>query len=261
MTITTTTPAIEHKSDFIKMRKAGYTYRDIGRHFGISHERVRQILAEDGGASAWARTSARDKRETEIATITAWLDEHGPVERAVVLDHFGMTASRLTTLIAEGLPSHKILMTARDTTPQFSDEQVGEALNAAWAELLKVNPTATGLSYVMYERLRGPGSPSAPLLVARFGWEDACEKFGIPAGESWRAKTDYISKWTDEGILRVVAEYANSRIDAGARPSYLGYERWQQERAHAPSGTLVRNRMRDTGLTTWPQIVKAALSV
>lgn len=261
MSITHSMPATAHKSEFVKMRKAGYTYRDIGAHFGISHERVRQILSEDGGAGAWARTPAAEKRKKEIEAISRWLEEHGPVERDALIEHFGITAARLTTLVTEGLPSHLILISGRDTTPQFTDAEVADALRRAWAELLASNPGATGLSHVMYERLRRSDDPSSALLVARYGWEGACRMFEVPHGESWRPKSSYTSRWTDNDVLTWVKEYAVSRRAEGARPSYLGYERWQQGRADAPSGTLVRNRMREAGLMTWPQIVSAAMTV
>jgi Sigma-70, region 4 len=261
MTITSVVPASAHKDEFIRMRRAGHTYREIGAHFGVSHERVRQILAEAGGADAWARTPAAVRRSKEIETISRWLEENGPIQRDALIEHFGITSSHLTTLVAEGLPSHLILMSGRDTTPQFSDSEVADALVRAWAALLEANPKATGLSHVMYERVRRSTDPSAALLVARYGWEEACKTFGVPPGESWRSKDSYKSRWTDEDMLAQVRMYVEVCREDGRRPSYLGYERWQQERPDAPSGTLVRNRMRDAGWTTWPQIVSAAVTV
>jgi hypothetical protein len=258
MTVSTPTGAIEHYDDFVRLRKAGHSYREIGLKFGLSHERVRQILVAGGEVDEFARTPSRSRRREQIEEITEWLEAEGPVERNRVLEKFGITSNRLNSLIAEGVPSHLILMSARETKVQFTDDVVRDALHRAWAELQRVNPKATGLSHVMYERLRRMDDPSSPLLVSRYGWENACSEFGVPAGETWRPKASYTSRWTDEELLEFVRAYTADCRVSEERPSYLGFERWQQLRPEAPSGTLVRNRMRERGIRTWPEVVVAA---
>lgn len=255
MTVST---ADDLRDEFVKLRKAGFSYRAIGEKFGLSHERVRQVTVKGEDPSEWSRKPSRDKRQDLIEEIASWLDENGPVARDTVLSHFELSSSRLTQLIAEGLPSHQMLVTSRPNDVQFSDEEIDKALRRAWAEVQRLNPGATGLSHVMYERVRQGSDPSSSLLVARFGWEHACKAAGVPSGFSMRPKSSYATRWTDEQILAKVAEYVEVCAEARKRPSYLGYDRWQQWDSEAPSGTLVRNRMRDAGIKTWPDIVMTA---
>ena len=261
MTITPTPTAEQHYDEFVRLRKAGFSYRAIGAKFGLSHERVRQVLVRDGEPADWARTTARTKRKAKIAEITKWLDENGPVARDQVLEQFGLSKSQLTQMIAEGLPSHQMLVASRPQEQQFSDEQVNDAVVRAWDDIQRLNPRATGLSHVLYERVRQIHDPSAALLIARYGWEVACANAGVPSGLSLRPKDTYQTRWADADILAKVGEYVTECMAEGNRPSYLGYDRWQQYDADAPSGTLVRNRMRTAGLTTWPDIVMAASTV
>ena len=253
-----TTTADDLRPEFVKMRKAGFSYRAIGEKHGLSHERVRQVLHKHGDPSEWARTPSVSKREAKIAEIEEWLEANGPVARDQVLEQFGLTRAQLTQLIAEGLPSHRMLVSSRQNETTFSDDDIAGAMQNAWAEIQRINPSATGLSHVLYDRVRRESDPSAALLVSRFGWENACATAGVPAGISLRPKATYTTRWTDADILAKVREYVDECMADDQRPSYLGYDRWQQYDSDAPSGTLVRNRMRDIGLLTWPEIVVAA---
>jgi hypothetical protein len=243
---------------FAALRRAGWGYREIGLKFGLSHERVRQVLTRDG--ELWKRPTAKEKRAVRIRELAAWLDENGPITRDAFMAEFGLTGPQLTQLVTEGLPSHMILLPTRSTDVFFSDEDVHEALRRAWGVLQERNPGSLGMSHVMYERVRKLSDPSAAALVARFGWETACADAGVPSGYAYRAKDTYESRWTDEDLLGIVREYVDECVGAKQRPTYLGYERWQQLSDERPSGTLIRTRMRQLALMTWAEIVSAAMN-
>ena len=92
---TATTTALDHTEDFVRMRTAGYTYREIAEKYEISQERVRQVLAADGRTDKFTRSHARKNRIAEIAEIASWLEEVGPVARNRVLE--SLRAHRLPT--------------------------------------------------------------------------------------------------------------------------------------------------------------------
>ena len=68
----------------------------------------------------------------------------------------------------------------------------------------------------------------------------------------------YRREWLPEQLLAVVRRYLRHADHSGERPTYLGYERFQRLHADLPSGTTVRNRLREVGLDSWPVIVTAA---
>ena len=133
-------------------------------------------------------------------------------------------------------------------------------MRAAWAEEQRINPAATGLSHSRYDKLRGPGDPSGPLVVSRYGWAAICGEAGVPSGPSMRDPGSYSSTWTEDDILDWVERYVQHCGEVKVRPSFVGYEEWQLTAVGAPSGSTVRNRLRDAGLRTWPEIAMAAVN-
>lgn len=256
------TATTELRPEIERLRRAGYSYRDIGNKVGLSHERVRQILVGNDDPSTWALPSAYQARQEQVREITAWLKDNGPVERTRVLEEFDLTSSQLSRLVAEGLPSHMVLGRPRTWTPTvYEDTDIYDALRRAWSAYRAADSGASGLSHATYTRYRAEGDPSASLIVNRHGWNDACIAAGVTPGKRWREGSGYVSRWTDDQLLDAVARFIEHCHVSGDRPSYLGYDRWQQTAVDAPSGTLVRNRLRasEAELRTWNEIVEYAL--
>lgn len=254
----TTATAYSHREEMAALRAEGKSYADIGAQYGYSHEHVRNVLG-DTKETPWSEQRA-EARATRLAEIQDWLNANGPVLRTDLMQQFGLSDSQLVHMIGQGLESHLILTPPREHDVDFTIERVHQALRWAWSEVQRLDPTATGLSHARYDEVRRADEPSGPLIVSRYGWASICEQAGVPSGQYRRPPGSYTSAWTDAEILGAIREYTDWARVQKKRPSYTGYDRWQRDLPDAPSGSTVRNRMRQVGYRTWPEIVQAALS-
>ena len=261
MTAVTRT-AEDLREEFEQLRSEGLSYREIGDRYGLSHERVRQVVGSSADPEVWAERKRRE-RAAWRDEIASWLEEHGPVTRDALAEAWDLSQYQVSRLVNEGLPSHLIMSPERTRERDFDTDDIVRAMRRAWEALKAANPRAIGLSHANYEAYRSTTEPSAALVVSRYGWDVIAEIADVPTGGSRRSKESYVSAWSDEEILHAIKEYVEESRNAGARPTYTGYEVWQRERDDAPSGSTVRNRARqmEPPMSRWPQIVATALAL
>jgi hypothetical protein len=265
--MTTTTPttapraqAEDHRDEWITLRQAGHSYRQIGEKFGFSHEMVRQTIGADSGTRINIYAQKRAERRAELRT---WLEANGPVARSVLFDHFGINGRQLIYFTREDdtFPLHLILLDSRPTeaAQSFSDDDVFSAMRQAWHDVQAHKPLARGLSHVLYERHREPDQPSSARIIGRYDtWSKACALAEIPSGDAYRPAATYSTAWTAAALLDAVARYLADCAEHNAKPTYTRYDQYQREHDDLPSGTTVRLRLKGEGLATWPAIVAAA---
>lgn len=248
------------RDEWADARRSGESYRSIGQRYGVSHERVRQVVAEEPGTSM--NIFAR-QRADKVAAIKVWLEENGPVTRVVLLEQFGLNGRQLSYLIRDypDFPMHLVILSARPTDAEYTDDAIYDAMRRAWGQLKTENPTATGLSHALYDKYRNAKTePSPARIIGReLTWEMACEHAAIPAGSTYRSKASYGSIWTEDQLWDALVAYLDQSEVDGIRPSYGRYDAWQKTQDGRPSGTTVRLKMRALGYETWPGIVEEAV--
>lgn len=246
----------------IKMRRSGASYRDIGQKFSMSHEKVRTVLTRSGAdLPQHAHTFKRQERKKVVEELSQWLADNGPASRARIHDVFGLSNKEINALVQEGVPGHLILASARDSLRDTPESDVIESLQRAWKTVQKTAPDVEGLSHTMYEQVRHTDGEdlSAARITSRYGWVTACKMAGVPSGPRLRPTASYTHQWSEDQIREAVQRYVGECVKQTARPTYVGYDRWQRTEVNAPSGSLVRLRMGKLGYRTWPEIVEAAL--
>lgn len=239
-------------------RAAGATYREIGDRHGISHERVRQVLKEAGvdvGPSNWATLH---KKEAQAAKITMWLKANGPVPAGRVYEEFEITPGRLAELVSgHAVPKEYIMAGVSSQSMQSTTiEEAATHVTATWERVQAEEPGVTGLSVGLYDRYRITGDPSPAMITSRFGWRNVCALAGVPTAGTGRPQ--YTPKWSNQELLDWVRKYTEVQFERGERVTFDGFDRWRHTQDGAPSGALLRTRLRREGYESWAAMVAAA---
>jgi len=249
-------PPPTHVVDMIERRWRGETLDEIGTAFGVTRERVRQLMKKYGGPSSseirdvqLARTASEEeaRRNAIGREIRGALSKGGPATAEDVASETGIAATDVWKFWPADL-LHLRLWGFGSHESRWSDEEILDAIRqaAVYEFPLTANAYSDLLSVGQVE------GPSLPRIGQRFGsWSAACEAAGVVPGQTMR--THYESQWSDSDILTIVRRYLE---DPAVPNSIQGYDAWRRTNApDGPSGQTIRNRFR-----TWTEVKRIALS-
>lgn len=226
-----------------EMLSRGLSLEEIGLQFGITRERVRQILSAAGydtGRSRTARTHMqRVNLDTEIrVTIEKSPDQHlttSEIARAV-----GVSPARVRERVrAMGLEGRIITSSRVAPHRTYTDEDIANALRAAAAAAGSNSVSAR--IYSTYRKANPDKRlPSEPLIVRRFpSWSDACVYAGLEPHEE--RPGGYVRKFDPDRMAEDVALYLRSCVESGERSSARGYTAWARENHALTFSTIALN--------------------
>ncbi len=231
-------------------REHGWSLDEIALRFGVSRERVRQILRAHGGPDPQDIADARRRRaeaqaEERIDELLAlWRAGEQPRHAASAL---GLQAAACRSTIERfatdvDRAARKATIAGARRVQTYTDRDIIVALTSVAARVGRV-PSAK--EYAAHARRLD--YPSLPTILNRMGgWTHALRAAGMqPLSAPARARK---RRWTEEAcwtaLRAVVAEL-------GEIPSVLAYERHAAGRAELPSSATVRNRLgRWSAITT-----------
>ena len=191
------------KRAMVSLRVQGMTLQEIADQFGMTRERVRQIIKSEGVAEARAaRKLEAERRARQQAE-----------DRARELDV--RSAARHEARSAE---RRQIVIQSLQRAATYAHPLTG----AAYDRLIEIGEIA---------------GPSRQTVANVFGsWIEACDAAGIECGRS--ARVEYKRRWSKAEMLAYV-RICQSEI--GRVPTAHGYDAWAKTYDGAPSAGTVRN--------------------
>jgi transposase len=224
------------------LRERGFSLDEIALRFGVSRERVRQILRAHGAPDPELVADARRKRTADLAEqrvdelLALWRAGHQPRSAASAL---GLQAAACRSTIARfatdvDRAARRANLAGARGAPTYSERDIIVALRAVAAGLGRV-PSAKEYALLA----RGLELPSLPTVLNRMGgWSRAVSAAGMtPIAMPAAART---RRWTEtacqEALRRVVGEI-------GKIPTVSAYDRHATGRPDLPSSATLRNRL------------------
>lgn len=223
----------------------GETFSAIARDFGVSRERVRQIVKKRGGISARGGllNVRADARRTEAEKEARRLADSAPhISVMTIAERTSLSATDVEELLGQAECIRR--RAGRPSEPTVGDDDIFEELRR-----LSRLPGGHPLSANFYDQHRRAESVTSIRILQRFGtWRQACSAAGVQAHEPVRT---YSSRWSDDQLLSWVRSYLAAST---SRPTYTGLDDWLRQQSDAPSAQTIRNRY-----GTWTKVLKATL--
>ena len=249
-------PVPPHVVQMIELRRSGRTLDEIGKEFGVTRERIRQLLKKHGGPDA-AEVRRIQAERAEAAALTRAnvvgdavrrvLGGSGPVTVEDVATRTEIDSAEVARFWPKDLAHLRLWATGKHE-PRWSDDEILDALREAAVYEFPLTTNA----YADLLAVGQVNGPSMPRIWQRFGsWTAACEAAGVVAGQTMR--DHYQSKWSDDDLVQIVRRYL---LDPDVPNSAYRFDQWKREvLPDGPSFQTIRNRF-----GSWTEAKQRALA-
>jgi transcriptional regulator with XRE-family HTH domain len=242
--------SLERAREIALLRGQGLSLDEVALRFGVSRERVRQILQAYGGPDAQVVAAARRRRAEQQAQarleelLECWRagEELRGAARAL-----GLQPSACRRAIARGATEldraarSASLAHLRAAAPTYSDRDIAIALTSTAAGLGR---TPSAREYEALAHIHE--GPSVKTILNRMGgWTTAVQAAGLTPVRSLHTRS---RRWTVEACWAAVRAVA---AELDEIPTVITYDRCAAGRPDLPSSATLRNRLgRWSAITT-----------
>jgi DNA-binding CsgD family transcriptional regulator len=236
-------PLSAREREIFALRAAGWTLREIGERYGISRQRVDEIVRDRGGPRLPEVVAARRARTEEIisersAEIRRWW--RAGLSIGEIADRLGLPVAPAHRAIGRVLDpidrAHRNrAIVTRTRTRRYSRNELTAGLRAV-AERVGATPTQEEYRAIA----RGLKLASILTLGKRFGsWQEAITAAGLtPLPGARRQRSRY--RWDKEACWEALERVAGQ---IGNPPRFQSYVQLSTGRDDLPSGPTIRNQL------------------
>jgi hypothetical protein len=242
----------ERRQEILQAYKGGGTLQAVGDQFGITRERIRQIIGDEMKEAKVTRKHSVDIR------LQASLQQAVPLYMSqgaeAVAEKLNMSPARTKSLIREYLNREQLAVDDRRNRKLYDKQYTHADLAAAVRTATRMSGVSDGgaVSVPQYTRLaKTHGLPSSVTVMYGLGceyWNDAMKKLGYSPRQANR-KT-YTRRFDRDMCIEAVAALWRSQEK---RPTVAEYEAHSKGVKDLPSVSLVRQRVGD-----WADIIVEA---
>ncbi len=222
------------------MRRMGHTLQQIGDHYGITRERVRQLIGRQGlparvapGPEERALARARG-RSDEIADLYR---ELGNV--AHVAARTGLNRGAVGRVVSDEVTDRPAYARKPERDPRYSDDELVDLLGRVAREAGTECPSVREYRAHAAGRFLPDGRPwpGPQTYLVRFEtWVEARRRAGLEPGRTGGPPRRYDA----DDCVRAVATLWRQ---LGRAPTVAEYEEFSRGRSHIPSVAIVRRRI------------------
>lgn len=230
----------ERDLQILQMRIDGATLDEIGKHVGLTRERVRQILVkispEIMSTIEVLKNGANLKNEAVLDTqFDSIFNKYGAVYKSELAKEIGVGEEEAVKLTPKRFKKYIIDKFPEPTSSlTWSREDCLSALRQAATYYFPIRQAD-------YDHLVNIGEvkgPSVAYMYLKYGqWSELCVEAGVEFFPSLRS--EYKRMWSEEELLSYARRFF---IEPDTSGSYGSYDVWREQQSdHVPSGVLIRN--------------------
>lgn len=221
--MTVTTPRVLDVEDIARRRRGTESMASIAKDYGVTRERIRQVLVKEYGTT-WSdelNAEAATERENLIDLWRAELLDQLEAGVAITRDEVVSGCPVLVNTVEEVLGEFAWAVAfPQKSHSRYTDEEIAASMKRVWRKHVKPDP----LTRESYDAARNPKKDvSGARIAQRMPWSDACEMAGVPAGTARRAVYDRLPV---EIAVEWVAAFLAWAVTHGERGSASEYDRW-----------------------------------